>query len=195
MTEKKEGYIDNKEFNDLLKQYEQLTNDVSEWWRKIDPDKKAKKKSRNGKDVETYNLIFKRETTFKKRKEDNFKARHIRIANETLEEAELREKKLERVKNKIGKMFLLISSNFIKRPNFINYDPYRKDTMISDAALFMYSYIERYDTNLSNPLSYFTQVATSAFLQNINKNNKNSDMFTPISFLDNLGEGEYISED
>jgi len=37
----KKGYIDNEEFKKHLIRYGELTNDVTEWWRKIDPQDKA----------------------------------------------------------------------------------------------------------------------------------------------------------
>jgi len=65
-----------------------------------------------------------------------FRARREKIWNERLARIELekdrpdlkekREKELERVKNEVAKRFLLIARNYIKKPNFINYDYFSK---------------------------------------------------------------------
>lgn len=74
--------------------------------------------------------------------------------------------------NEIGKIFLLISRNFLNKSYFINYSEDRKQEMISDAVFFMCKYIDRFDVNKDHPFSYFTQVAKNAFLQYINERKK-----------------------
>ena len=203
----KKGYIDNEEFKTHLIRYGELTNDVSEWWRNINPEKKANnevskmKKSKRDyspADIDaSFERVFKERTEFRDRRERIWKERleRIEIEKSFPEKRESRELELERVKNEVAKRFLLIARNYIKRPNFINYDYFRKETMVSDSCMFMYNYIERFNTDLKNPLAYYTQVANSAFIQHINTSNKNSDMFTPISFVENLGEGEHTMVD
>ena len=92
------------------------------------------------------------------------------------------------LKEKIGKIFIIISQRILHKPCFINYTPDRKADMISDATFFMVKYMDRYDPKRGNPFAFFSQIAFNAFRQNINKINKKSDMFVPLSYLENVGD-------
>lgn len=94
--------------------------------------------------------------------------------------------------NEIGKIFLLISRNFLNKSYFINYSEDRKQEMISDAVFFMCKYIDRFDVNKDHPFSYFTQVAKNAFLQYINERKKQDDMFKNIEYIDHIDESEML---
>lgn len=94
--------------------------------------------------------------------------------------------------NEIGKIFLLISRNFLNKSHFINYSEDRKQEMISDAVFFMCKYIDRFDVNKDHPFSYFTQVAKNAFLQYINERKKQDDMFKNIEYIDHIDESEML---
>lgn len=74
----------------------------------------------------------------------------------------------------------------MNRPNFINYSHDRKCDMISDATYFMSKYLDRYDVTKTNPFAYFSQICFHAFLQSINKQNKISKEFLPLSYIENL---------
>lgn len=173
MAAKKEGYIDNATFLELLKEYQEINYDITDWF--------SKKKAKDDTQKEF----------FKKRKE-LLEKRKMLIETETEEEKKKRTKRLEQLKNKLGRFFLLICDGILKKPNFINYDPLRKDTMVSDGVYFMCIYIDRYDTSRSNPFAYFTQIAFNAFLQNINKNNKHSKSFTSLFYIENLDRSDNI---
>jgi DNA-directed RNA polymerase specialized sigma subunit len=91
------------------------------------------------------------------------------------------------IKEKIGKIFMIIAQRILNKPCFINYTKDRKDDMISDATFFMVKYIDRYDPNRGNPFAFFSQIAFNAFRQNINKTKKRNTMFVPLTYLDNVG--------
>jgi hypothetical protein len=169
----KKGYIDNATFLEMLKEYQILNYDTTDWFSK----KKAKDDTQK---------------KFLERRKKLHKRRIKLVADETPEQQDMRIKKLDILKNKLGRFFLLICDGILKKPNFINYDPLRKDTMVSDGVYFMCIYIDRYDTDRSNPFAYFTQIAFNAFLQNINKNNKNMSTFTSLFYIENLDRSDNI---
>jgi hypothetical protein len=165
--ELKKDYVDNKRFLELLREYELLNDDIEEWF--------LRKKPKN-----------EQQENFQERKKELLKNRIKLLDNEDDDERNEREKKLNKVKNELGKIFLLISNNFLQRPNFINYDQLRKDEMQSEATYFMCQYIERFDTTRDNPFAYFSQLAYFAFLQCINKHNKRGEYFQPLDYVENL---------
>lgn len=91
---------------------------------------------------------------------------------------------------KIGRNFLQIAQNIIKLPNFINYSSDRKNDMVSDATFYMTKYIGTYDLERKNPFAYFSQIAINAFTQNINKHNRDKEIFIPLSYIENLSKKE-----
>lgn len=97
----------------------------------------------------------------------------------------------KKVHNKLGVIFLKISNGMMNRPNFINYSHDRKCDMISDATYFMSKYLDRYDVTKKNPFAYFSQICFNAFLQSINKQNKLSNEFISISYIENM-DGDVI---
>ena len=99
----------------------------------------------------------------------------------------------KKVYNEIGKCFLLIATNLLNKPKFINYTPDRKDEMISDAVYYMCRYVDKFDTTRTNPFAYFTTVARNAFLQNIQDYNKRDDMFTNIEYIENVDTVDNLS--
>jgi len=102
-----------------------------------------------------------------------------------------------RVQNKIGRIFIRICQGILTKPNFINYTWDRKDDMISEATFHMTRYVLLFDTKLTHPFSYFTTVCSMAFLQSINKQNKYSDKFQPLVYIENfhLKNNTMLNED
>jgi len=94
------------------------------------------------------------------------------------------------IKEKLGKIFLIIAERILNKPCFINYTKDRKDDMISDATFFMVKYIDRYDPSRGNPFAFFSQIAFNAFRQNINKAKKRTEIFVPLSYIDNIGNND-----
>ena len=92
--------------------------------------------------------------------------------------------------NEIGKRFLLISKNIIRRPNFVNYDENLKCDMMSDAVYTMVKYIDRYNLEKTNPLAFFSQFAFNAFIQNINKMKKLSRRYISLDQIENMTNPE-----
>jgi hypothetical protein len=166
------GYIDNEKFLGTLIEFQKINDDVSEWYERIRDDNKvvkdAKRKLRN--------------------------ERIVMLDGENPVQKRMREQRLSLVKNDLGNSFLKIAEGLLKQPKFINYDYHRKQEMISDATYFMVNYIDRYDTNRTNPFAYFTQIAFHAFLQSINKTNKRNENFTSITYIENLDGGEQDDE-
>ncbi len=89
---------------------------------------------------------------------------------------------------KLGTIFIKISENILKRPNFINYTHDRKNDMVSDATFYMVKYCRGYDVTRGNPFAYFSQIAFNAFKQNINKVNKQKLIFVPLDYIENLSD-------
>jgi DNA-directed RNA polymerase specialized sigma24 family protein len=58
--------------------------------------------------------------------------------------------------------------------------------MVSDAVFYMCKYIDKFDTEKTNPFTYFTTVAKNAFLQNIESYNSRDAMFTSLEYIDNI---------
>ena len=94
---------------------------------------------------------------------------------------------------KIGKFFLLIASNYLNKPSFINYTRDRKDDMISDATMMMLKKIDEFDCDLYNdPFAYFTTVAKRAIFQNFNMKKRDKETFVNLAYIDNYEIGNMI---
>lgn len=195
MSKTKKHYVNNAEFLDLLKRYEELSDNTTRWFEKIGSRKKEVDTS-SGTEEEIAERIFlsqlrdEQKESFKARKTEEWDRKELRANTESEEDKLKRYKELNTIKNQLGRQFLSIANGILKKPNLINYDYFRKSTMISDACLFMWSYIDRFDTSLSNPFSYFTQASNSAYMQAIKKEKRHTRMFTPLSYIDNINAHE-----
>jgi len=168
IVNKSKHYLNNKLFLAYLREFQKLNGDLTRWFDKL----------KENTDIEI---------AYKLKKNENWKIRKAMLDQETPEEKNKREHKLVKVKNELGKGFLSITEGLLKKPNFINYDYSYKGDMTSDALYYMTYYVDRYNVELSNPFAYFTQVAFNAFLQRINKVNKNAALTTPLTYIENLG--------
>ena len=92
----------------------------------------------------------------------------------------------ERLQNKLGRIFLAICTGLLTKPNFINYSYDWKDDMISEATYHMSRYVLSFDLTQTNPFAYFTTVCNNAFLQYLIKQNKYTDKFQPLTYIENL---------
>jgi DNA-directed RNA polymerase specialized sigma24 family protein len=97
----------------------------------------------------------------------------------------------KKIYEKIGKIILEICRNFMNKPNFRNYSIDRQDEMIGDALFYMIRSVDTFDIELSNPFSYFTQIAKNAFIQNITKYKDLSERFVSLDFNENV---EYLED-
>ncbi len=87
----------------------------------------------------------------------------------------------------IGKQFILIATNQLRLPCFINYSKDRKTEMISDALYLMSKKLPKYDPSyIPNPFSYFTQTAYRAYQQRLNIFKKRDSTLKSISHIENL---------
>lgn len=97
------------------------------------------------------------------------------------------------IPNSIGKVFLLISKNFLNKPQCINYTQDRKDEIISKSCYYMCKYLDRYNVDAgTSPFSYFTQIALNSFRQCILEQKNYSERFINLSFIENFEKFENI---
>lgn len=101
------------------------------------------------------------------------------------EERLFNERLLTKNHNEIGKMLILIAGGLMKRPNFINYPPDQQIDMISDAIYCMAKFLDKYDTQRTNPFAYFSQISWNAFLQSIGNMKKRVAVMVNVEYVDN----------
>lgn len=99
---------------------------------------------------------------------------------------ELLLKRKNRLKNKIGKIFLKICEGLLTKPNFINYSWDRKSEMTSDACFYMSKNIRKFDISRNNPFAYFTQACFNAYRQHINKYKKIQSHFQSLGYIEQI---------
>lgn len=108
-----------------------------------------------------------------------------------------------RVYERIGTIVLKIANRMILMGKFVNYDPARRNEMVSNACYYMLKYCIPhtkdgewlgFDPTLSNnPFAYFTETTKKAFWQHINKEKEREAVFSSLSFIDTLedSDGDY----
>lgn len=93
------------------------------------------------------------------------------------------------VYEKLGRIFLEISTRYLYKPNVVNYTKDIKDDTISDATFMMVKAINKFDSSKSqNAFAYFTQIVHNSFLQNLSKFKRRDAIFTSLDFIDNIDE-------
>ena len=123
-------------------------------------------------------------------KDAEYKARcFLRLENETDTETTARRQLVDKIKNKVGKMFIDICEGTMRKPNFTNYSADRKGDMISDALWAMTRYMNRYNLDKPNPYAYFTTVCHNAYKHRINEHKKQAKKYKSLSFIENM-DGE-----
>jgi hypothetical protein len=105
---------------------------------------------------------------------------------EALERTPDVERKLERIKNKIGVLYIKVADGMMKRPNFANYPPSQKEDMLSDALFVMSRAGDRYDVNFANPFAYFSQITFNAFRYSLKNMKKRTGLFVIVNHLENF---------
>jgi len=105
---------------------------------------------------------------------------------EALERTPDVERKLERIKNKIGVPYIKVADGMMKRPNFANYPPSQKEDMLSDALFVMSRAGDRYDVNSPNPFAYFSQITFNAFRYSLKNMKKRTGLFVIVNHLENF---------
>jgi hypothetical protein len=85
----------------------------------------------------------------------------------------------------IGRKFLLICQNIMRRPCFSSYSKDRQDDMTSNALLNMTKYLPNFRLGyIDNPFSFFTRIAMNAFVQRINYFNKLDSLYKSIGYIE-----------
>ena len=101
--------------------------------------------------------------------------------------------KCRKAYNEIGKNLLMLATNFLNKPLYINQAKYRKDEIISDAVDMMLKKVndDCFDEEISpNPFGYFTQICFNAVQQNFNDYNKHKKRYVNISYIENFDGGD-----
>jgi len=113
---------------------------------------------------------------------------------------EYKETKSDRSYEKIGEYFLMIATNYLNKPFYINYTKDRKDDMISEAVYDMIRYIDNYDVNkmeeyikdgkTPDPFSYFSQYVYNGVMRYIAERKKHSSVLVSLPFIENMDRYE-----
>jgi hypothetical protein len=75
----------------------------------------------------------------------------------------------------LGRMILLIATNYANKGNFTNYT--WKEDMIGDAVYTCIKYLKNFNPEKSqNPFAYITTICRNAFINHIKKQHKHSDI-------------------
>lgn len=112
--------------------------------------------------------------------------------------------KRKNVYNKLGVFFLLIATNYLNKPSYINYSYDWKDDMISEAVLDMVRYIHNYDVDrmdesytkhgkIPDPFSYFSQYARNG-INRLLKERKKDNVLVRLPFIENMDKREFSYE-
>lgn len=100
------------------------------------------------------------------------------------------------IPNEIGKIFMLIASNILNKPQCINFTKDRKDEIISRMIYYMCLYINNFKTSAkTSPFSYFTAIAWSHFQQYCNLQKKHLSRFINVGFIENMDNELEIGND
>ena len=104
------------------------------------------------------------------------------------------DKNYPRISNYIGECITLIAERFATKPNFSRYS--YKDEMIEDGIEKCIMYIHNFNPDkYNNPLAYFTQIIFHAFLQRINKEEKEQYIRYKYSTYQNVSHGLADTQD
>lgn len=164
-------YIDNEHFHYVLTEYQNYSDNVEPW-----PYKFKIKKDKPW------------HPEFVKNKIKQLEERIIMLASETPQQKEIRNNKLIRVKNELGKLYIKITTHVLQQPNYSKYSIERKQDMQSEALYRMLIYADRFDLNQKNPFSYFTEFANRAYWSYINNHKINDLKFVSINYIDQIDE-------
>lgn len=164
-------YVDNEHFHKVLSDYQAFSDNVDPWPHtfKIKKDKPW-------------------HPDFVASKIKQLDERIEMLSKETKEEKDIRNDKLIRVKNELGKLFLKITTHVLQQPNYSKYSIERKQDMQSEALYRMLIYSDRFDLNQKNPFSYFTEFANRAYWAFLNNSKINDYRFVSISYIENVDD-------
>ena len=114
------------------------------------------------------------------------------------------EAKRKRAYEQIGKRFLLMATNYLNKPSFINYSSDWKDDMVSEAVYDMVRYIDNYNVDLMeeyiangktpDPFAYFTRYVPNGAVRLLKERNKDKDVLVRIPFIENIDKRDISHE-
>jgi len=114
------------------------------------------------------------------------------------------EAKRKRAYEQIGKRFLLMATNYLNKPSFINYTADWKDDMVSEAVYDMVRYIDNYNVDLMeeyiangktpDPFAYFTRYVPNGAVRLLKERNKDKDVLVRIPFIENIDKRDISHE-
>lgn len=95
-------------------------------------------------------------------------------------------KDLPVISNYLGKSFLLLVNNIIKKADYSSYPIQVQEDMISDALTNCIQYINSFNVETSkNPFAYFTMIIHRAFWRRIEKERKR--LYQKYKMIENAG--------
>ena len=180
------NYVENSDFLETLNEYQSNNDDAGEWLEQY--LLKLKVKYKNGKiDKKKYDAGV----DFYNYKKEFMKEKANRLSKLTPEENEKRNKRVDSLKESLGRTFMAIANGRIKTPQFVRYPLSDRDEMISDALYIMLKYADRFDCRRTNPFSYFTQTAFNSFIAFLNEKKKHEEKYQSINYIENLDVIQY----
>lgn len=180
-------YVKKTYLRDLLLEYQKYSTNTNDAWIK---KYTIKIKDRANKTEEDILRIVGIKKDFLAYKQAEIDSRIIEIANLTPEELAARQKKMDELKEEIARVFVKIVNGIMTTYEFNNADVeygVRMD-MLSEALWDMNLYIDRFDTRLKNPFSYFTEIAKNACRRMKESNKQWKIKFPTFDFTDNLDD-------
>ncbi len=101
-------------------------------------------------------------------------------------EDRIRNIRLNRVNDEVGRKLIKIADGMAKRPNFTNYPYDQMVDMKSDAIFNMAKAVDGYDISRTNPFAYFSQITWNSFIASIQNMKKRVKTTLNVEFVDNF---------
>lgn len=180
-------YVNKAALRDLLIEYQNNSTNIDDKWIK---KYTIKIKDRANKSAEEILKITNNKKDFLKFKQDEIDARIQQLANMSGDEIRDRQVKANKLKEEIATIFVKIVSGIMSTYEFNNVevDYSMRMDMQSEALWDMNLYIDRFDTRLKNPFSYFTEIAKNACRRMKESNKQWRYKFQTVDFSDNLDD-------
>ena len=91
-------------------------------------------------------------------------------------------------KDRVAKKFIKVADHWINTGSYRQYYGSRRDDMISLAIDYMYRNIDKYDTDIGKPFTYFSMPTVQAFLQQIKKYQREDMILCTLPDTENYDE-------
>ena len=109
-----------------------------------------------------------------------------RLKNLSPQQNAERIRRVDVLKESLGRTFMAIANGRIKTPQFIGYPLVDREEMISDALYIMLRYADRFDCRRTNPFSYFTQTAFNSFIAFLGEKKRHEKKYQSIDYIENI---------